>query len=324
MIAAVEGGEIELSSLVEFAKAAGSDEKPKFSQTTPVPIEMLEEIRANPDIPARTIVYTGVVDGRWTYEDAESYEENAEVIAMRSKKHKPTKGVYLTRSRKTRTHKADVEGMFVPKTSLDVFCRPGLSDGARACLSLLLALAGKENSLVTYTSSLATMMGRTTRTVRNYFIALEDVGLITRKPGKHYNTVSITIHPDCRPEPYKEPTDITAYKLARKSKNPELNEMAMTVAILSFDAHREHFDNLDRRKVISPFNSESNEYAENNNERQSFTDKPQPNEVKKGSLSPPTTHSNLLIPNDQPINGNKKRFFANSYFEHGYKNTLRA
>lgn len=309
MVVAVEGGDIDISSLVAFAKVSGSEEKPKFSKTTPIPIDMLEAIRGNRDMPARQIVYAGVADGRWTFEDATAFEENMEVISDRAKKSPPSKSVYLTRTRKTRPHRANVEGMFVPKTSLDVFCRSGLSDGARACMSLLLALTGKQESLTTYTSSLASMMGRTTRTIRNYFITLEGAGLITRKPGEHYNTVLIKIHSDCRPAPYEEPTDVTAYKLARNSSDPLLNEMAMTVAITSFDAHQEYFARDDRRKVISPFNLESKYYVRKEVEIPSLSRSTiMVDRKNKSSLRPPTSHSNLLLSPEQPINGNRRKY----------------
>lgn len=68
---AVERGELAISALVAFAKAAGSGEAPRFAATRPVPLDMIRAIRENPDMPPRQIVYAGVNSGRWSEEDAE-------------------------------------------------------------------------------------------------------------------------------------------------------------------------------------------------------------------------------------------------------------
>lgn len=298
LAAAVERGDIALASLVAFAKSAGDGERPDYARTTPVPTAMLEAIRGNPGVPARQIVYKGVVDGLWTMRDAERYEANAAALSERSKESAPRRAVYLTRTRRTRPHRPRTEGMFVPKTALDVFCRPGLNDGARACLSLLLALAGRENALTTYTSSLARMLGRTTRTVRNYFVALERAGLITRRSGEHYNTVVIDVHPCCRPEPYREPRDIRAFKLARASGDTDLHLRAMRLVAASLDAHPEEFATGDRRKRISPFNRES----DSTRRVPELTEALPPGMGRRaGRDGPPTSHSSLLLDPRSPF-----------------------
>jgi hypothetical protein len=178
--------------------------------------------------------------------------------------------------------------MFV-KMNLDVLCRFGICDGAKACLGLLMALAGKRRSsmITTYTSSIATTMGRTARSVRNYFIALERAGLITRTAGRDPNTVRITISPDCKPEPYAEPEDAKAYRLVSRSSNPLLRMLAFSVASAGKEAFPSEFRPDGRRKEISAFNLESN-----------FLVSSEPDDAargrERGDGAGPTTHSNLV------------------------------
>lgn len=311
MADAVERGDLSMSSLVDFVKASEGGKTPSFAVTSPVPVEMLAAIRANPGTHPRQIVYAGVATGRWTYDEAEAFEENFEALSKRSSSSaRRDRAVYLTRSSPARHRRPACDGMFVPKTALDIFCRPGLCDGARACLSLILALAGKDDTLVTYTSSLATMLGRTTRTVRNYFTALEEAGLITRRPGRHYNTVRLDISPDCRPAPYQEPIDVRAYKLARDSADPGMHLMAVSLAVASFDMHRDQFATSDRRKLISPFNLDSKRRVEEIID--TLRSKRNGHGVRKQllpSVSPPTSHSTLHIDPRSPIR-NDRRLFA--------------
>lgn len=305
---AVAAGEIELSALVSFVKAAGNGIAPKFAVTSPVPLEMLEAIRANPDKPARQIVYAGLCAGAWTMEDVERFEANQAALSERRSPQKPSKGVYLTQKRRKGTYRPNTEGRYIPKMSLDVLATAGLCDGAKQCLGLIMSLAGTDDSVVTYTSALATTMRRTTRTVRNYFAALEEAGLIKRRPGKSYNTVHLTINPDCRPTPYKEPRDIQAFRLARGSKNPGLHLMAMTVVMASVGAHPDVFTTLDRRKQISVFNRESNDLRQSLEETLlTPTTKPDVNRLRDGRLSVPTSHSTLLLDPSKPINWDKPR-----------------
>jgi hypothetical protein len=141
--------------------------------------------------------------------------------------------------------------------SLEALLEGRVRDGAKTCLALLLSLAGKSNVLITWTSAIATQLGRCARTIRNYFIELEDSGLIQRKPGKEPNTVEITFSPACRPEPYQEPLDIKAFKLARRTSNTVLRHLADTLTLMSWKEHEEELCPYGGRKEISAFNSES-------------------------------------------------------------------
>lgn len=302
---AVDAGAIDVSALVAFAKTAGSGEAPRFKVTSPLPVEMLEAIRGKPKEEQNRLVYVGYGDGLWNWEDVENYENNR--AALREKaKTKPTKATYRTRKAMPQVRRPNVDTMFTPKVSMEALTRPGLSDGAKQCLLLLVGLADKDDTLTTYTSSLATMMDRTPRTIRNYYVALEEAGLIFRRPAAHYNTVHITLHPDCRPPKYEEPRDVRAFKLARKSSNPALHLMAMSVVIASVDAHSDAFTTSDRRKEVSVFNLESNSL------RTRLADNPMLGPATAatpkrhyGGLSAPTTHSTLLLDPKRPVNGEK-------------------
>jgi hypothetical protein len=250
---AVAAGDVDISVLKTYVDATAAGRPVRFQQTKPVSLLILEQIRAFPNEEPRRVVYRGLNEGRWTYEDVEQWEINNGVLSN-ARKTSVSRGVYLTRKRRVRRALPKVSDQYVPKMSMDVICHRDLPDGAKACLSVLLGLAGKKDEIVTFTSSLATMLGRTTRTVRNYFIALEECGLIERRAGSSANTVHIKIKPISKPQPYQEPKDITAYRMARRSANPVLREMAETVAAFSWKVHQETSSPMEGRKVISAFN----------------------------------------------------------------------
>lgn len=313
MTDAVERGELEMSALLGFVKAAGNGQAPRFAKTHPVPLAILEAIRANPELPARKVVYRGVAQDLWTMDDAARYEEN-EARLSESRRPAVRTGVYLTRTRSRPRTVPKTEGMFVPKMDLGVYARhPAVCDGAKACLALLLSLAGKARDLVTYTSSLATTLGRTARTVRNYFASLETAGLIVRRPGKHFNTVHIAISDECRPAPYSEPVDIKAFRLARGSTNPALSMMAMAVVCAAQEASPEAFATSDRRKGISPFNLRYSSLVERTLTAATGTSGSGGQGASGGrdrDREAPTTHSTLLLDRRIPVNGHRKQGFG--------------
>lgn len=284
LTAAAERGEFGYSVIAGFLSAVERGRDPRFAKTRPVPMRMREAIEANPDLPPRQVIYKGLQDGLWSWEDVETFERNAE--ALSAARHRPQpRGVYLTRGRRVRRRPPDTGGQFVPKMALDAICDWRICDGAKACLAILLARAGKADCLVTYTSSIATQMGRTARTVRNHFRQLEEAGLIRREPGGHPNTVKVTILPPCRPEPYVEPLDVKAFRLARRCSNPAIRTMADAVVLASWNAYRPELCPQEGRKGISAFNPTTilkGETGEGEGPR------PRPH------LSPPTSHSTLL------------------------------
>lgn len=253
LTAAVASGNIDLSTLKTFVDATAAGRSIQFQKTRPVSLIMLEHIRSHPNEEPRRVIYRGLAERLWTDEDVEQWEANNSVLSS-ARKTSVRRAAYLTRKRRVRRALPKVSDQFVPKMAMDVVCHRDLPDGAKACLAVLLSLAGKKDEVVTFTSSVATMLGRTPRTVRNYFIALEECGLIVRKPGSDPNTVHIRILSISKPEPYQEPKDITAYRLARRSSNPALREMAETVAAFSWNLHQELGRKEEGRKEVSAFN----------------------------------------------------------------------
>ena len=310
LLDAVEAGEIDISVIATYAKTAARGETPKFKVTDTIPAVMLNMIKAHPEKTPRQVVYgTGYQDGLWTWEDIEKWELNAATLReVRAKaKRCAERGVYRTRNLVPRTRRPKIDNMFTAKVSHEALSRQGLSDGARQCLLWLVTLAGKDDTLTTYTSSIATLMERTPRTIRNYFIALEEAELITRRPAAHYNTVHITLHPHCRPPKYEEPRDVKAFKMARKSHNPALHLMAMSVVLASVDAHPETFTTSDRRKGISVFNQESKSLMQRLTDNPSLTPQTPPTaRTAHSGLSAPTTHSTLFLDPRRPINAEKR------------------
>jgi len=283
--AAVEKGEFGWSVVASFIRAAESGRDIRFAKTKPVPTRMREAIEAEPETPPRQVIYRGLEKGLWSWEDVEAFEANAEALSAARRRPEP-RGVYLTRGRRTRRRPPDTGGQFVPKMALDAVCDHRICDGAKALLALILARAGKSDTLVTYTCSLAAQMGRTARTVRNHFRQLEEAGLIRREPGSHPNTVRITVLPACRPEPYVEPMDVKAFRIARRSPLPKVRALADATVLASWNAHRDLLAPEAPRKGISAFNLESNVDPAT----------PDPGRARSphiGPLSPPTTHSTL-------------------------------
>lgn len=253
---AVGRGEFGLEVVQGYVSEVRKGREPRFSRTRPALLAIKEAIEAEPGTEPRKVVYRGLSEGLWSWEDVEAFEMNAQVLSETRKRPSP-RGTYLTRNRRTRPLMPDVDGQFSPKLALGVSCHQGLTDGAKACMAVLAARAGRRRVLVTYTSSIAAQLGRTPRTVRNHFIQLEAAGLITREPGKHPNTVRIVILDAALPEPWQEPEDQKAFRLARRSNDPALRLLAETVVIASLERHREPFGPPGRRKGISAFNLDS-------------------------------------------------------------------
>jgi hypothetical protein len=67
---------------------------------------------------------------------------------------------------------------FVPATSLRPTVDYNLCDGAARLLTLLVKLCGTERRIETYTISLANQIGRTTRTIQNYYKQLVQAGYL--------------------------------------------------------------------------------------------------------------------------------------------------
>lgn len=257
LVAAAETGSVDLSAVTAYARAVTKGEAIRFSRTVPIPLIMKETIERRSHLEPRRVVYQGLEEGLWDWADVEAWEANEAILREVRLRSPPKKGVYLTRGRRTAPRLPRTEGMFVPKMSLDAICSFKISDGAKACLAILMSIAGRETTFTTYTSSVARRMGRTARTVRNHFIALEEAGLIVRTQGSSPNTVRITITDVCRPEPFKEPVDVKAYRLARRSSNPALQMLAFTAASAAMEAFPAEFGMEEGRKEISAFNPES-------------------------------------------------------------------
>lgn len=286
LTAAAERGEFAWSVVASFIRAAESGRDVRFAKTKPVPLRMREAIEAEPGVPPRAIIYRGLEQGLWTWEDVEAFEANAEALSS-ARRPRERRGVYLTRSRRARRRPPDTGGQFVPKMALDAICDHRICDGAKALLALILARAGKSDTLVTYTSSLASQMGRTPRTVRNHFRQLEEAGLIRREPGRHPNTVKITVTAACRPDPYVEPMEIKAFRVARRSEVAAVRMLADATLIACWREHRDLLVPEGGRKGISAFNLDSR--LESASPLAAL-----PDGLQKGALSPPTTHSTLL------------------------------
>jgi hypothetical protein len=295
LTAAAEAGEIGLSALTAYVRAVERGEAIRFSKTRSVPLAMMEMIERRKDLHPRQVVYLGLNEGLWEYEDVEAWENNQTVLSDARQKRTATRGVYLTRGRRKVSIRPKTKGMFVPKMSLDALCSFDVSDGAKACLGILMSLAGKEDTFTTYTVSVARRMGRTARTVRNHFIALEAAGLIVRTPGRDPNTVRITITDECRPSPYREPDDVKAYKLARRSGNPALQLLAFSAASAAMEAFPAEFRLPEGRKGISAFNPESISFL-----LQAPSSDAGSSRLARRQHLGPTTYSNFQRPKPSP------------------------
>jgi hypothetical protein len=96
-------------------------------------------------------------------------------------------------------------GRWVHQISLDPALDWTLSDGANRCLQLVVSLSGGAGrSLKTLTSSIATQLGRTRRTVQNYWNELADAGYITRTFDRKSGHVTISVTDLVKPRPMPE------------------------------------------------------------------------------------------------------------------------
>jgi len=107
-------------------------------------------------------------------------------------------------------------GRFVRPISLDPVLDWNLSDGAARCLQLVMSLAGGVNKVfVTLTCSIAKQLGRTTRTVQNYWNDLAAAGYLhrsfDRKTGLVCVTVTAAAAPPQRVEPPPPPEEKPAW-----------------------------------------------------------------------------------------------------------------
>ena len=85
-------------------------------------------------------------------------------------------------------------GRFVRPLSLDPVLDWNLSDGATRCLQLVMSLAGGAGKVfVTLTCSVARQLGRTTRTVQNYWNDLTAAGYLLRSFDRKTGLVSVTV-----------------------------------------------------------------------------------------------------------------------------------
>jgi hypothetical protein len=96
-------------------------------------------------------------------------------------------------------------GRWVDQVSLDPVVDWTISDGAMRCLNLVMSLAGGTGrAFITLTSSIAKQLGRTARTVQNYWIALAEAGYIERSFDRRSGLVTVTVTDLVKPPPLPE------------------------------------------------------------------------------------------------------------------------
>jgi hypothetical protein len=152
---------------------------------------------------------------------------------------------------------ATPSGRWVGRVSLDPMVDWDLSDGAVRCLQLVVSLAGGiGRSVVTLTSSIAKQIGRTARTVQNYWNSLAAAGYIRRTFDRRSGRVTVTVTDLVAPPPMPEvkkpwprpPNPMAAWKRKRlvgagaklathmkiKDANPALLEDSVLTAEANF------------------------------------------------------------------------------------------
>ena len=96
-------------------------------------------------------------------------------------------------------------GRFVQAISLDPVLDWSLTDGAVRCLQLVMSLAGGVGrAFVTLTSSIAKQLGRTARTVQNYWHELADSGLVEHSFDRRTGLVTVAVTKAAEPPPLSE------------------------------------------------------------------------------------------------------------------------
>jgi hypothetical protein len=96
-------------------------------------------------------------------------------------------------------------GRFVRAMSLDPVLDWSISDGAARCLVVVMSLAGGTGrALVTLTSSIAKQIGRTARSVQNYYRELVDSGWLEHSFNRKTGLVTLTVTKAAEPPPMPE------------------------------------------------------------------------------------------------------------------------
>lgn len=164
--------------------------------TTTMPEAARAAIRGLPHDAAWKVLAAGLGAGRWGWEVFEAH--SARTLTPEPPPQRPRLPA-KTRLRRWDERPTVPSNRFVQKRSLDPTLDWEVNDGAFRCLDLLIALAGKAGEVTTFTSSLAKQLGRTTRTVQNYYRALVAAGYIEHSFDRSTGRVHIRLTARCRP-----------------------------------------------------------------------------------------------------------------------------
>lgn len=186
--------------------------------TTAMPAAARAAIRGLPADRAQQVLALGITAGHWGWEALEAFSSSRATPVPEPRPRLPAK----TRLARWDERPAAPCGRFIMKRSLDPTLDWGISDGAARCLDLILSLAGKDLSLVTFTSSLARQLGRTSRTVQNYYRALVEAGYLLHEFDRDSGRVTLTLTEAVRVPAYKPQTHERLHDVARRSRSPKL------------------------------------------------------------------------------------------------------
>jgi len=136
----------------------------------------------------------GQRSGEWGWDALEAFHHSIKAVKPEPKPKMPPK----TRLRRWDDRPKVPTERFITRRSVDATIDWEIPDGAYRCLDLILSLAGGR-ALTTYTSSLAKQLGRTTRTVQNYYRALVSAGYVIHAFDRRTGVVTLTPTARCRP-----------------------------------------------------------------------------------------------------------------------------
>ena len=173
----------------------------------------------------------GITAGLWGWDDLEAFQllVAARAVTPAPKPRLPPR----TRMVRWEQRPAVPSGRFIAKRSVDATLDWALPDGAYRCLDLILSLAGRDGTLRTFTSSLAKQLGRTTRTVQNYYRALVDAGYIQHRFDRRSGVVMLYLTAACYPVRYEPQGHERLYDRARRSDDPLIRSALARLYTLS-------------------------------------------------------------------------------------------
>jgi len=181
--------------------------------------ELLKAMAGVPRERQAALAEIGVLEGRWTAEEAASYFDvpDREPVARERRPRRPT----VTR-RMRLSERRCAFSRYVRRFSTDVLTHPFLSTGSITTLVYLISRCGRRRTVSFCTSWLAADLGVTKRTIQNHLGLIERAGFIVRSAPDRLGrtTVYLTELVEVAPPRKSEPQTVAGHGNGEKKASP--------------------------------------------------------------------------------------------------------